>query len=115
MIGILTLPDTFHLEIEAEVLGHSIIPAVPFAAHAANEAVPRQQILVGLAGILTAPIRMDDQALFLDHPNLFQLHARFEYLTLSCCHTLTPQMVHFPPIEVSGQIRPLHFSPQYTR
>lgn len=62
MIGVLTLPDALHLEVQEEAFGHRVIPAVPFAAHAADEAIPGQQILVQLTGILTALIGMDDQA-----------------------------------------------------
>lgn len=113
----------------AGVLGHIklSIPAVFLTAHAANEAMPGQHILVKRAGILTAPIRMDDQSwrrlpLPDGHVQCItdQLggHARRHgpadhlarvlYVFLLSC--FTPQKMDFPPIEVSRQIRPQHSS-----
>jgi hypothetical protein len=52
MVGILALLDTVHFEVHEEAFGHSVIPAITFLAHTAQEAVPRQHILIGLAGVL---------------------------------------------------------------
>lgn len=48
----MTLPDVLHLEIQKEALSDGAVPAVSFAATAADEAVAGQQALLRLAGIL---------------------------------------------------------------
>lgn len=60
--GITTMLGLIALEASKEALGDGIVPAVAFAAHAADHAVFRQQCLIVLAGILTASIRMVDQS-----------------------------------------------------
>jgi hypothetical protein len=55
VIGILALPDAFHFEVQEEAFRYGIISTITLAAHAANEVVLRQQILVKLAGVLAAP------------------------------------------------------------
>lgn len=45
-----------------EAFRHRIVPAVALAAHAAEEAVQRQQLSHRLAGILRAPVGVEDQA-----------------------------------------------------
>ena len=57
----MTLPDALHLEIQEEAFSDGAVPAVSFAAPAADEAVAGQQALVKLAGI-PPPVRMDDQS-----------------------------------------------------
>ena len=58
----MTLPDVLHLEIQKEALSDGAVPAVSFAATAADEAVAGQQALLRLAGILPPPVRIDDQS-----------------------------------------------------
>ena len=36
VIGIVFLPNALHLQIQEETLHHRVIPAIAFAAHAAN-------------------------------------------------------------------------------
>lgn len=48
----MTLPDALHLEIQEEAFSDGAVPAVSFAAPAADEAVAGQQALLRLAGIL---------------------------------------------------------------
>ena len=50
------------LERGKEALGHRIVPAISLAAHAADDSMLRQQLLVLLAGILDAAVRMVDQS-----------------------------------------------------
>ena len=57
-----TLRDPLCLEAQEEALHHGVVPAVAFAAHAADQAMARQQCLVQRAGVLAAPIRMNNQA-----------------------------------------------------
>ena len=46
LVGILALPDTFHFEVQEEALGYGIVPAIAFPAHATNEAMLVEQVLV---------------------------------------------------------------------
>jgi hypothetical protein len=62
MVGIITLPHTFHFQVQKEVLHHGIIPAVALAAHAAADAVLIEQALVFKACILAATIGMQQQS-----------------------------------------------------
>lgn len=48
----MTLPDALHLEIQEEAFSDGAVPAISFAAPAADEAVAGQQALLKLAGIL---------------------------------------------------------------
>ena len=52
VVGIVTLPNTLHFELQEEALHHRVIPAVALAAHAANQAVLGQQRLMQGAGVL---------------------------------------------------------------
>jgi hypothetical protein len=57
VIGIVALlPDAFHFEVQEEAFRYGIISTITLAAHAANEAVLRQQILVKLAGVLATAV-----------------------------------------------------------
>ena len=51
MVGVLTLPDPFHLEVQEEAFSDGVVPAVTLAAHATDEAVAGQHVLVELAGV----------------------------------------------------------------
>ena len=57
----MTLPDALHLDIQEEAFSDGVVPALTFAAHAADKAVASQQIQVKPAGILP-PVRMHDQS-----------------------------------------------------
>lgn len=46
MIGLAALPNPPHLRAQAETLHHGVVPAIAFATHAANDAMPVQQCLV---------------------------------------------------------------------
>ena len=61
LIGIVSLPDPFHLEIQEKAFGDGIVPAIALTTHAAYEAMLSQQGLVLVAGILTAAAGMSDQ------------------------------------------------------
>lgn len=39
MVGIVTLPHAFHLEVQEESLHHGIVPTATFAAHTGNQPV----------------------------------------------------------------------------
>ena len=56
------MPNVLHLETDERSVPTLTLPPVAFAARAADEAVARQQILVKLAGVLAAPVRMHDQS-----------------------------------------------------
>jgi hypothetical protein len=56
----------------------------------------------GLADVHAFADVLDAQTLLFDHPDHFQFQGGIECFTFSCCHALTPQVVDFPPIEVSG-------------
>jgi hypothetical protein len=45
-----------------ESFHHRIVQTVPFAAHTTPHAVHGQELLIGLTGILTPPVRMVQQA-----------------------------------------------------
>jgi len=62
MVGILSLPDTFHFQVQEEAFCDGVIPTISLTAHTVNETVPLKHLLVQRAGILTAAIRMDDQS-----------------------------------------------------
>ncbi len=61
-VGVVSLPDSLHLQIQEEAFHHGAIPTVSLAADAGNQAVTIQQIPVGLAGVLTATVGMHNQA-----------------------------------------------------
>src|SRR5262249_52855059 len=54
--------DEFDLQRGEKALGDGVVPASAPAAHAADDAVLRQDLLVVTAGILTPTIRMKPQA-----------------------------------------------------
>lgn len=62
MVRVTALPDALHLQVQEEAFSDGVIPAISFAAHAADKAMLGQQRLVLLARILAAAIRMDDQS-----------------------------------------------------
>jgi hypothetical protein len=62
VIGVIALPDAFHFEVQEEALHDRVVPTITFAAHAAHQAVLRQQRLMQRAGVLAATVRMHDQA-----------------------------------------------------
>src|SRR5439155_8800267 len=55
-------PGRVDLQRGEEALGDGVVPAVAPPAHAADDPVLRQHPLVVAAGVLTAPIRMMQQA-----------------------------------------------------
>lgn len=57
-IGVAALPDALHLQAQEEPLHGHIVPTIAFPAHAGDQAVARQQVTMGLAGILASPIGM---------------------------------------------------------
>jgi len=52
MVGVVALPETFHLQVQEEALHHRVVPAVALAAYAGDQAVLVQQRRVSLAGVL---------------------------------------------------------------
>ena len=60
-LGVVTLPDAFHLQIQEEALHHRVIPTIAFAAHAAHEAMFCQQRLMRATRVLRAPVGMHDK------------------------------------------------------
>ena len=52
VVRVIALPDALHLQVQKEAFSNSVIPAVAFAAHAADETMFAQQGLVLLARIL---------------------------------------------------------------
>ena len=52
MVRVISLPDTLHLQVQEEAFSDGVIPAVTFAAHAADKAILGQQRLVLVARIL---------------------------------------------------------------
>ena len=63
LVGVAALPDALHLKVLKEAFHHYVsVPAVSFAAHAADQAVLDQQRLVYGAGAQAATIRVHDQA-----------------------------------------------------
>lgn len=46
VIGVITLPNLLHLQIQEQALHHRVIPVIIFAAHAAREAMVFQQRLM---------------------------------------------------------------------
>src|SRR5260370_788482 len=59
----LALIDQFDFECGEKTFRHRVVPAVAFTAHAALNAVYRQQLLIIVAGVLTAAIRVVQQTL----------------------------------------------------
>src|ERR1700731_3681170 len=57
------LIDQFDFERGEKAFGHRVVPAVAFTAHAALDAVYRQQLLIVAAGVLAATIRVMQQTL----------------------------------------------------
>src|SRR5580704_12350462 len=57
----LALIDQFHFERGEKAFCHRVVPAVAFTAHAALDAVYRQQLLIVVAGVLAAAIRVMQQ------------------------------------------------------
>jgi len=55
-VGVSALPQALHFEIQKEALDDGVIPAVALAAHAGDEAVSGEQLLMLLAGILAAAV-----------------------------------------------------------
>jgi hypothetical protein len=62
MIRVIALPNTFHLQVQEEAFSDGVIPAITFAAHAAEKAVLGQQRLVLVARTLATAIRMNHQS-----------------------------------------------------
>ena len=52
VIGVITLPNPLHLQIQDQALHHRVIPAITFAAHAAREAMVFQQRLMRITCVL---------------------------------------------------------------
>jgi len=59
----LALIDQFDFECGEKTFRHRFVPTVALTAHAALDAVDRQQLLIIVAGILAAAIRVMQQAL----------------------------------------------------
>ena len=65
LVGIGTLPDPLHYEIQEEAFGDCVgavlrLPTISTTAHAADEALLSQECLVLLTGVLAATVAMDD-------------------------------------------------------
>lgn len=61
LVGVILPSGALHFQVQEEALHHRV-PAITPAAHAAPHIVARQQRLIGRAGVLTAPVRVGDQA-----------------------------------------------------
>jgi hypothetical protein len=61
MIGVVSLPDPLHFQVQEEALHHCVVPTISCAAHALNQGMVCNQVTVSLAGVLAVPIRMNDQ------------------------------------------------------
>jgi hypothetical protein len=61
VIGVVTLPDALHLQIQEEALHYGVIPTVSLATHAGAQTVTGQQGAIGFAGILAATVRVNDK------------------------------------------------------
>src|SRR5216683_2348356 len=59
----LALIDQFDFECGEKTFRHRVVPAIAFTAHAALDAVYRQQLLILVAGVLAAAIRVVQQTL----------------------------------------------------
>ena len=68
-----TAMDQLTLERPKEALGDSVIPAIAFPTHAAHKTRSSQMLLIDTTGILTAAVRMVQQAGL--HPTAPQGHA----------------------------------------
>ena len=55
--------DQFDFEGGEKAFRHRVVPAIAFTAHAALDAVYRQQLLILVAGVLAAAIRVMQQTL----------------------------------------------------
>src|SRR5919108_2409127 len=53
----------FEFECGEKTLGHRVIPAIAFTAHAAQQTMRSQQLLILVAGVLAAAVRVMHQAL----------------------------------------------------
>ena len=62
MVCIIALPDALHFPVQDEAFSAGVIPAVSFAAHAADEAMFGQHGLVMVARILAAAVGKNDQS-----------------------------------------------------
>jgi hypothetical protein len=52
VIGVVALPNALHLQVQKEPLHQCVVPTIPFAAHAAANAMLGEQSLIFGAGIL---------------------------------------------------------------
>ena len=62
MVGIVTLPNALHLQIQEEAFHDRVIPAIALATHAADQPVFAQKSLMRCTGVLAAAICVNDQA-----------------------------------------------------
>src|SRR5437762_13612650 len=69
---VVSLAFPFDFEGGEKAFRHCVVPAIAFTAHAALDAVYRQQLLIVMAGVLAAAIRVMQQTL--------------RRLTVSQCH-----------------------------
>lgn len=52
VLGVVFLPNSFHLKVQKESLHGGVVPAIASAAHANRQAIPGQQCLILSAGVL---------------------------------------------------------------
>jgi len=57
--GVIVKP--FHFQLTPKRFHRGVVVAVSLSAHAANETIASQQLLILFAGILHAPVRMNQQ------------------------------------------------------
>ena len=65
---VILVVDQFFLKRAQETFHHRIIPAVPFATHAAGDSVAFKQSLIMLVGIFAAAIRVMQQPAYRPFP-----------------------------------------------
>ena len=76
VVGVVLLPYPLHFQVEEETLYHGVVPTIALAAHTARKAVLLQQRLMLVAGVLRAPVIMNDQSSSPTSLNDGHLHCR---------------------------------------
>lgn len=51
VVGVIALPNSFHLQVREEALHRGVVPAICFSAHAGDQAVPMRKAGVFGAGL----------------------------------------------------------------
>jgi hypothetical protein len=62
VIGVVSLSDPLHFQVQKDALHHCIVPTITLATHAHHQAMPIEYGVIGRTGVLAAPIRVDVRA-----------------------------------------------------